>query len=312
MIKRVKKRRERATRNVAEPERDKPKKQEKVAKDKIVSQSNDFVDINEKMERKATTKSDKKKPFKLVKNSITKLLNEAEKKMLKLIYDTDGYKATVWGGESESNVLYEDIIAILSSADISSSVIDSFTQMLDKEQTDLDNALKVLGNEGLEEDEKSYFITSLCWTTLTAENKIMIRDTILNHQMSPYKMQSHRVIHFPMNSNGRNKDATPFHWTLLLLDRKQCQWMHYNSLRLREKNTIDLYFKDAELLLDCGMIVCYIMTQIARCKPVNNHLAQSVINSFRAEATVKFLHDEPRTWTKEDFEAKKFASLKEG
>ena len=37
--------------------------------------------------------------------------------------------------------------------------------MLDKEQTDLDNALKVLGNEGLEEDEKSYFITSLCWVT---------------------------------------------------------------------------------------------------------------------------------------------------
>ena len=92
MIKRVKKRRERATRNVAEPERDKPKKQKKVAKDKIVSQSDDFVNINEQMQHKATTKSDKKKPFKLLKNSITKPLNEADKKMLKLIYDTDGYK----------------------------------------------------------------------------------------------------------------------------------------------------------------------------------------------------------------------------
>ena len=64
--------------------------------------------------------------------------------------------------------------------------------------------------------------------------------------------------------------------------------------------------------LDCGMIVCYIMTQIARCKTVHNHLVQRVVNSFSAELAVKFLHDEPRSWTKEDFEAKKFASLKEG
>ncbi|KAJ8627704.1 hypothetical protein MRB53_021011 [Persea americana] len=92
MMKRVKKRRERATRNVVEPKRDEPKKQKKVAKDKTVSQSDDFVNINEQMQHKATTKSDKKKPFKLLKNSITKPLNEADKKMLKLIYDTDGYK----------------------------------------------------------------------------------------------------------------------------------------------------------------------------------------------------------------------------
>ena len=59
-------------------------------------------------------------------------------------------------------------------------------------------------------------------------------------------MQNHRFIHFPMNSNGKNKDATPFHWTLLLLDRKQGQWMHYNSMRPRKKNAIDHYFKDAD------------------------------------------------------------------
>ncbi|KAJ8649372.1 hypothetical protein MRB53_002395 [Persea americana] len=150
-----------------------------------------------------------------------------------------------------------------------------------------------------------------------------------------------------MNSNGKNKDATPFHWTLLPLDRKQGQWMHGNSMRPREKNAIDHYFKDAELLkryvenynfvniketqpynepllsmegapqqkqglLDCGIIVCYIMIQIAYCNLVHHHLAQSVVNSFREKLTVKFLHDETLSWTKEDFEAKKFASLKEG
>ena len=83
---------------------------------------------------------------------------------------------------------------------------------------------------------------------LTIENKNM-RETILNHQMSPYKMQNHRFVDFPMNSNGKNKDATPFHWTLLLLERKQGQWMYYNSMRPREKNAIDHYFKDAELLV---------------------------------------------------------------
>ena len=44
------------------------------------------------MQHKATTKSAKKKPFKLPKNSITKLLNEADKKKQKLIYDIEGYK----------------------------------------------------------------------------------------------------------------------------------------------------------------------------------------------------------------------------
>ncbi|KAJ8644398.1 hypothetical protein MRB53_006146, partial [Persea americana] len=64
--------------------------------------------------------------------------------------------------------------------------------------------------------------------------------------------------------------------------------------------------------VDCGIIVCYIMTQITHCKLVDNHLAQSAVNNFRAELAVKFLHNKPCTWTKEDFEAKKFTSLKEG
>ena len=37
--------------------------------------------------------------------------------------------------------------------------------MLYKEQTDVDNGLKILGKDGLEEEEKSYFITSLRWVT---------------------------------------------------------------------------------------------------------------------------------------------------
>ena len=91
MIKRVKKWCERATRNVEEQEQDKPKKQKKVAKDKMVAQSDDFVNIIEQMQHKATTKSEKK-PFKLPNNSITKLFTKVDKKKLKLIYDTEGYK----------------------------------------------------------------------------------------------------------------------------------------------------------------------------------------------------------------------------
>ncbi|KAJ8649373.1 hypothetical protein MRB53_002396 [Persea americana] len=85
MIKREKKRRERATRNVEEQEQDKPKKQKKEAKDKMVAQSDNFADITEQMQHKAATKPEKKKPFKLLNNSITKLLTEADKKKLKLI-----------------------------------------------------------------------------------------------------------------------------------------------------------------------------------------------------------------------------------
>ena len=80
MIKRIKKRCETTTRNVPEPEENKPKKQKKVAKDKMVAQSDNFVDIDKQMHHKATTKSDKKKPFKLPKNSITKLLKEVTRR----------------------------------------------------------------------------------------------------------------------------------------------------------------------------------------------------------------------------------------
>ena len=54
--------------------------------------------------------------------------------------------------------------------------------------------------------------------------------------------------------------------------------------------------------------MCYIMTQIARCKQVDNHLAQNIVNSFMAKLAIKFLHDKPHTWTKEDFEAKILAN----
>ncbi|KAJ8632736.1 hypothetical protein MRB53_026072 [Persea americana] len=79
-----------------------------------------------------------------------------------------------------------------------------------------------------------------------------------------------------------------------------------------DKKKLKLIYDTEGYKLNCGIIVCYIMTQIARCKTVHNHLVQRVVNSFSAELAVKFLHDEPRSWTKEDFEAKKFASLKEG
>ena len=61
-----------------------------VAKEKMIAQSEDITDINEQMEQKTTSKSEKKKPFKLLNNSITKLLNEADMNKLKLIYNTEG------------------------------------------------------------------------------------------------------------------------------------------------------------------------------------------------------------------------------
>ncbi|KAJ8639951.1 hypothetical protein MRB53_016645 [Persea americana] len=73
-----------------------------------------------------------------------------------------------------------------------------------------------------------------------------------------------------MNANGKNKEATPFHWTLLLLDKKQGQWMHYNSMRLREKDAIDHYFKDAEELKK--YVENYSFVNIEETQPYNEPL----------------------------------------
>ena len=49
-------------------------------------------------------------------------------------------------------------------------------------------------------------------------------EKILHPQISPSKTANHGFVHFPMNSNGKRKDAEPIHWTLLVLDQKEGDW----------------------------------------------------------------------------------------
>lgn len=82
-------------------------------------------------------------------------------------------------------------------------------------------------------------------TSTTSE----MREKILNIQISPSRTANHRFVHFPMNSNGKRKNAEPFHWTLLVLDKKEGDWLHYNSFRPRLAETVDHYFEDARILV---------------------------------------------------------------
>ena len=87
-----------------------------------------------------------------------------------------------------------------------------------------------------------------------------MREKILNKQISPSKTANHRFVHFSMNSNGKRKNDVPFHWTLLVLDKKEGDWLHYNSLQPRSAKTVDQYFEDARILVYLiDIIIKYIL-----------------------------------------------------
>lgn len=159
-------------------------------------------------------------PFTLLKNAVTKLMNASDVEKLKQIYEADGNSALVWGGEGTHVVSYEDIIAVLNIAEMSSTVIDCYAEMLYREQEEIHEQLRTVHGEEMLHREKTYFITSLCWKFVTSPSSEM-REKILHPQISPSKNANHRFVLFPMNSNGKRKDAEPFHWTLLVLDQKE-------------------------------------------------------------------------------------------
>ena len=71
-----------------------------------------------------------------------------------------------------------------------------------------------------------------------------------------------------MNSNGKRKDTEPFHRTLLVLDQKEGDWLHYNSLRPRLAKTVDHYFDDARILVCLiNRVIIYVMFTVS----VNAH-----------------------------------------
>ncbi|KAJ8636302.1 hypothetical protein MRB53_010569 [Persea americana] len=60
--------------------------------------------------------------FNLPKNPVTEQMNVSDIKKLKQIYEAEGKAALVWGGKGIQAVSYEDIIAILNKAKLSSSL----------------------------------------------------------------------------------------------------------------------------------------------------------------------------------------------
>ncbi|KAG5532087.1 hypothetical protein RHGRI_026635 [Rhododendron griersonianum] len=55
--------------------------------------------------------------------------------------------------------------------------------------------------------------------------------------------------------------------------------------------------------VDCGIIVCYIIKQLAEQKPVPTYLTVENLKQFRAELIHIFLNDKPRTWSTEEWKS---------
>ncbi|KAG5551868.1 hypothetical protein RHGRI_010092 [Rhododendron griersonianum] len=55
--------------------------------------------------------------------------------------------------------------------------------------------------------------------------------------------------------------------------------------------------------VDCGIIVCYIIKQLAEQKPVPTYLTVENLKKFRAELIHIFLNDKPRTWSTEEWKS---------
>ncbi|XP_012833980.1 PREDICTED: uncharacterized protein LOC105954836 [Erythranthe guttata] len=149
---------------------------------------------------------------------------------------------------------------------------------------------------------------------------------MVQHFMKGKDVTNFRYLLFPLNSGEGPMSRIP-HWTLLVYDRINCSWEHFNSsLPRRLDGKEDPFLVDAKEMksfmqiangkmkfgiksnaklvsvltspqqkpdsVDCGMFVLYIARQFCRQQPLDIKDAQNGICALRSDFVHQFLNDE--------------------
>ncbi|XP_058189368.1 uncharacterized protein LOC131306953 [Rhododendron vialii] len=142
---------------------------------------------------------------------------------------------TVWTNDVTREVVpLEDILKLLQGGDVSNWMIDGLARML----------MIQLDNDNFNHD---FPMQQIILHTPKSDIRAVLLDKKLHRVFEnvwQHGTKYYRYLVFPMNGSGdKSLKITPYHWTILFFDVRKKNWMHYNSLRKRDRR--DPLLKDA-------------------------------------------------------------------
>ncbi|GMP42799.1 hypothetical protein CsSME_00012411 [Camellia sinensis var. sinensis] len=213
-------------------------------------------------------------------------------------------KAVMWEDGAAGVVVYfSDVKNLICQSSIRGNVIDVYVELLKSEH------LRTYGDDDLA--DKLYFFSTVC-LDMVKNDDVRVMEKFVRRNV-PAASEC-RFIHFPICHDG--------HWTLVVYDKEEATWKHYNPMRQRGDRT-DVHHNVATLLkervsnvmkqtlrafgssleavskspqqkpgtLDCGVIVCAIMRQYVHRCDVERLLRGSNCIILRANMVKAFVND---------------------
>ncbi|KAM5551143.1 hypothetical protein ABKV19_026127, partial [Rosa sericea] len=145
-----------------------------------------------------------------------------------------------WSGKN-STVAREDVEKLIKDTAVASNLIDAFMELLEEQQQ---NSIK-----------KSTYISTLCWNYVPIQDarkkgkkgkKDHVRDEALD------EMGLNQLVFDPLLRSMAKSDyvffpiISKFHYSLLILNKIEKKWTHYNPLRKRSEVHIDPCYEVAK------------------------------------------------------------------
>ncbi|KAM5548735.1 hypothetical protein ABKV19_000245 [Rosa sericea] len=196
--------------------------------------------VSEEEESPRKWMSSRKECFCFERYEVFKLMDDEHQQKVKAFWNMAGPKELFWSGKNAS-VTREDVGKLLKDTAVASNLIDAFMELLEQQQQ---NCVK-----------KSTYISTLCWNYLPIQDarkkgrkgkKDQVRDEARD------EMGLNQLVFDQLLRSVAKSDyvfipvISKFHYSLLILNKNEKKWTHYNPLRKRSELHIDPCYEVAK------------------------------------------------------------------
>ena len=122
------------------------------------------------------------------------------------------------------------------------------------------------------------------------------RGSMLRHLPEPWSLPKVTLMHPYMQPNSHLSKVNT---------RKPKKYFSLTNPNLQSITRLLLTtFLTSKCRVDCGVIVCQIITNLSSGDPIPTTLTQQEVNTYRVRLAFDFLYDEPRSWSLEKWQRK--------
>nr|XP_011458277.1 PREDICTED: uncharacterized protein LOC101298761 isoform X2 [Fragaria vesca subsp. vesca] len=193
---------------------------------------------SEEEESPRKRKCSRKESFRLERYEVFKLMDDEHQQKLKAFWNMAGTRGLFWSGKNAS-VTRQDVEKLIKDTAVASNLIDAFMELLEQQSS----------------VKESTYISTLYWNYVSIQDarkqskrgKIdQVRDEARD------KMGLNQLVFDPLLRSMAKIDyvffpiISKFHYSLLILNKSEKKWTHYNPLRKRSGLHIDPCYEVAK------------------------------------------------------------------